>query len=159
MQLLLLLLVYLQSGEIPYKPATEFEVKIDLSFKRKENDFNSTNTVNLNYTETTEQKNRRLSGNQLPYLILKIQLNTLSLEEKKIKIFNNLGKIIYSKGADLKAVIKLDLGFIDDIKDEVTPNSFNLILMNSEKKEVSLIKIMITKEGNFLVNNEKRGKF
>jgi hypothetical protein len=148
-----------QVTEVPFKAKSEFEVKIDLNFKQKENDFDTSNKVTLDYTETKDQKERRLSGNQLPYLALKIKFTLLSDQEEKVKIINNLGKTIYSKKADLKTVIKLDVGFIDDVKDEVTPNVYDVILLNSQKREVGRINITISKDGTFLVNNEKRGKF
>ena len=72
---ILLLLLLLQTPEVPFKPTKEFEIKIDLSFKAKESgDVSNTNKVTLDYTETVGQKNRRLSGNQLPHLALKIRL-------------------------------------------------------------------------------------
>ena len=159
MQFLLLLLIVFQDVA-PFKPKNEFEIKIDLSFKekRKQGDGSQSNFT-IDYTETVEQRNKKLSGNQLPYLELKIKFNLLSADEEKVKIVNNLGKIVYSKKADVNTVIRLDLGYIDDVKDEVTPNDYNVILLNSEKKEIDRINIKITKDGTFLVNNEKRGKF
>jgi hypothetical protein len=159
MQFLLLLLIVFQDVA-PFKPKSEFEIKIDLSFKekRKQGDGSQSNFT-IDYTETVEQRNKKLSGNQLPYLELKIKFNLLSADEEKVKIVNNLGKIVYSKKADVNTVIRLDLGYIDDVKDELTPNDYNVILLNSEKKEIDRINIKITKDGTFLVNNEKRGKF
>ena len=158
MNILLLLLLF-QTTEVPFKLSNEFEVKIDLSFKQKENDFNQYNKVTLDYTETVAQKNRRLSGNQLPYLVLKITFLTLSDQEKKVKIINNLNKNIYSKKAELTSVIRLDLGFVDDIKDRVSPNTFDVILSDADKTSRTHILIVVQEDGTFLVNNEKRGKF
>jgi hypothetical protein len=158
MNILLLLLLF-QTTEVPFKLSNEFEVKIDLSFKQKENDFNQYNKVTLDYTETVAQKNRRLSGNQLPYLVLKITFLTLSDQEKKVKIINNLNKNIYSKKAELTSVIRLDLGFVDDIKDRVSPNTFDIILSDADKTSRTHILIVVQEDGTFLVNNEKRGKF
>jgi hypothetical protein len=159
MQYVLLLLIVFQDV-VPFKPNSEFEVKIDLSFKEKKKQGDgSQSNFTIDYTETVEQRNKKLAGNQLPYLALKIKFNLLSADEEKVKIVNNLGKIVYSKKADLKTVIKLDLGYIDDVKDEVTPNDYDVVLLNSEKKEIDRINIKITKEGMFLINNEKRGKF
>ncbi len=156
---ILLFLFLLQTPEVPFKPSNEFEIKVDLSFKQKENDFNQYNKVTLDYSETVAQKNRRLSGNQLPYLILKINFLTFSDQEKKVKITNNLNKVVYNKKAELATLIKLDLGFVDDIKDRVSPNTFDVILINADKVSISHVLIVIQEDGTFLVNKEKRGKF
>ncbi len=159
MQYLLLVLIVFQEV-VPFKPTKEFEVKIDLSFKEKKKQGDgSQSNFTVDYAETVEQRNQKLSGNQLPYLALNIKFNLLSADEEKVKIVNNLGKIVYSKKADVNTVIRLDLGYIDDVKDEVTPNDYDVILLNSEKREIDRINIKISKDGTFLVNNEKRGKF
>jgi len=144
---------------IPYKPNNEFEVKIDLNFKQKDVELNTSNKVTLDYTETVAQRNRKLNGTPLPYLALKIKFLSLSEKEERVKIVNNLGKVIYSKKTDIKTVIKLDVGYIDDVKDEVTPNRFDVILVDSNKTEIDMISILIAKDGTFYVNDEKRGKF
>ncbi len=158
MRLLLFLVVWLQTL-IVFKPNNEFEVKIDLRFKQKESDNSPTNKVSVDYTETVEQHNRKLTGTQLPFLGLKIKFLTLSQNESRVKIVDNFGKVSYSKKADLETVIKLDAGYLDDIKDGVSPNAYDVILLDSDKIEVDRITIIILKDGTFLVNNEKRGKF
>jgi hypothetical protein len=144
---------------VPFKANNEFEVMIDLNFKQKEALSNTSNKVTLDYTETVEQHNRKINGTPLPYLAFKIKFLTLSDKEERVKIVNNIGKIIYSKKAEAKTVIKLDVGYLDDVKDGVTPNRYDVILLDNNKTEVDMISILIVEDGTFYVNGEKRGKF
>ena len=51
------------------------------------------------------------------------------------------------------------MGFIDDIKDQLAPNEFTVLAMSSEKDPMNRIHMKIEKDGTFLVNGERRGKF
>jgi hypothetical protein len=56
-------------------------------------------------------------------------------------------------------VIKLDIGFIDDVKDRVSPHEFTAFLYSDSKKVTNRIHLVIMEDGTFMVNDEKKGKF
>jgi hypothetical protein len=45
------------------------------------------------------------------------------------------------------------------MKDGVTPNAYNVVFYNKEKKQTSRIHLSVIEDGTFFVNGEKRGKF
>ena len=55
-------------------------------------------------------------------------------------------------------VLKLDLGFTDDIKDRVGAYEYTVFFLNEDKDQVSKIVIYFEKDGTYLVNGETRGK-
>ncbi len=148
MVLFISFLLFFQKTEIPYKPNDEFEVKLDYQLKQKP----ISDRMSIDYYDTKE-------GGMLPYLILNIRLLKLSEQEVKTKIIDGKGKLIFNRKTTLNDVLKLDIGYTDDVKDRVTSYKFNIIFQSADKKEVSRIYILIEEDGTFLVNGEIRGKF
>lgn len=148
MVLFISLLLLFQKTEAPLKPNDEFEVKLDYQLKQKP----ISDRLSIDYYETKE-------GGMLPYLILNIRLLKLSDQEVKAKIVDAKGKLIFNRKASLNDVLKLDIGYTDDVKDRVTSYKFNIVFLSADKKEVSRIYILIEEDGTFLVNDEVRGKF
>lgn len=148
MVLFISLLLFLQKTEIPLKPNDEFEVKLDYQLKQKP----ISDRLSIDYYDTKE-------GGMLPYLILNIRLLKLSEQEVKTKIIDGKDKLIFNRKTSVNDVLKLDIGYTDDVKDRVTSYKFNIIFLSADKKEVSRIYILIEEDGTFLVNDEIRGKF
>jgi len=150
---LLIFFIFVWQEEVPYKPASEFELKIDYKFNeragvdRYKADFDADN-----------KKNRSTSG-PLPYLKLELKLLQLGSDEVKVKIVNSDGHLILNRKVTPGILIKFDVGFIDDVKDRISPHEFTASLYSESKKATSQIKLLIMEDGTFLVNEEKKGKF
>ena len=149
MKVLILLFVLLvgDQDEVPFKPNEEFDLKLDFEFKSRTADHS------VAYSETS----KRQSG-PLPYLNVNLKVLKLGAEEVRVRVTRNKGDNILSKKAEADMLIKLDLGFTDDIKDQVTANEYTIFFLSREKTPLSKIEILFQKDGTYLVNGEKRGK-
>jgi hypothetical protein len=148
MILFISLLLFFQKAEVPLKPSDEFEIKLDYQLKQKP----ISDRFSIDYYDTKE------SG-MLPYLVLNVKFLKLSDQEVKAKITDSRNKLIFNKKVSLADVLKLDIGYTDDVKDRVTSHKFNIVLISPDRKDVSRIYILIEEDGTFLVNDEVRGKF
>jgi hypothetical protein len=74
-------------------------------------------------------------------------------------VIDSNGNLVFNRKASEGTKLTLDVGFIDDVKDRITPNSYTLNLFTDSKKIISRIHMVIMEDGTFLVNEEKRGKF
>jgi len=137
---------------IPFKAADENELVIDYKFK----DRPSTDQYKADFE--AKENDKRTTG-PLPYLKLQLKMLKLSSDEVKVKVVNSNGNLVYNRKATLESVIKLDLGFIDDVKDRLAPHEFTLLLNSESKAAISQIHMVVMEDGTFLVNNEKKGKF
>ncbi len=151
--LLLALSIWANQPEIPYKPNDEFAVEVKLELKPKPMD-----RYTVDYTETVDQRNRKLGGD-LPYLTVKIKYKKLQENEVRIKGYNNVRQMICNKKAEPELEVKLNLGFTDDLKDRVAPHEFTVYTLDAKKNEVARIHMLVQEDGTFLVNGEVRGKF
>lgn len=161
LSLFLFVLASLVQNEVPYKPSEEFKLELDYKFKQRTSDAGSTTSSSsstVDIAETVSEHNKKRGG-PLPYLVVNLKLLKLAEGEVKVRIVNGSGKLVYNKKADISTVYKIDLGFTDDVKDWVTPHEYNIYLLSPEKKELSRIHMFVQKDGEFFVNNEKRGKF
>jgi hypothetical protein len=142
------LLVHVQllwSQQLPYKASAEYEAKIDLSFKDKPSrDINT-----FNYTDEKKGPNGPVA-----YLIIHFKLLVSNHEVKLRVIQGSKSKLEKIKTGEVK---KIEMGFVDDLKDEGT--QLQLLLLDDKKKEISQILFSIEKDGTFLMNGEKQGKF
>ena len=141
-----------QQEEVPFKLNNEFQVDLDYQFKTRPTP--DRNTLNFDPHEERD----RSSGSQLPYLIVSIKFLKLSDEEVRAKGVNNLGHQLFNRKVKPSDVVKIDMGFTDDVKDRVTPHEFTVFLLSSKKEVISRIKLLVEEDGIFLVNGEKRGK-
>ena len=137
----------------PFKPGDEFKADIKLELKPRPVD-----RYTMDFTETVEQRNRKLSG-PLPYLVVNITFEKFQTNEVRVRGFDSNGSPVCNKKATDGLVVKLNLGFTDDLKDHVTPHEFNIYTLNDSRKEVARIHLIVQEDGTFLVNNEVRGKF
>lgn len=141
--------------DVPFKPKEDFDVKLDYQFKqRPPSDPNA-----VKFDETFKERQRRVSTDMLPYLILKIRMLRLEEGEERFRISNNMDRRIVNKKLNLNTLISLDLGFTDDVKDRVSPYEYTIHTLSPDKKELSRIVIFVGEDGSFYVNGEKRGKF
>jgi len=140
---------------VPFKPSDEYEVIINYNFEERP----AIDRTKIEYDVSTDERNRRAVSGPLPYLKLQLKLLKLSNDEVKIKIVNSKGNLIYNRKATEDTIVKLDIGFIDDVKDRVTPYEFTALFYSDAKKTTSKIHLLIMEDGTFMVNDEKKGKF
>jgi len=140
--------------EIPFKPSEEFEVKLSFEFKEREG--TNVNKIELDQTEKEYQRSR--SSGPLPYLNMSVRAIKLAPEEVRVKVQQNGKNVALNKKIDTTTILKLDLGFTDDIKDRVSPYEYTLFFLNQDKEPLSKVIIYFEEDGTYLVNGQKRGK-
>ena len=144
-----IILTFLFQDDAPYKSNDEFELKLDLQFKQRPK------------SETKVEFDRRTlptGGMNAPYLYLSLKVLKVTPEEVRIKVLKNNTQTLLARKFDPNVVLKLDLGFTDDIKDRVTAHQYLITFLSKEKSVLSRIEIFFETDGTYLVNGEKRGK-
>src|SRR5688572_12261149 len=141
--------IFLFQDQAPYKSNDEFELKLDLQFKQRPR---SETKVEL------DTRTLPTSGMNAPYLYLNLKVVKVVPEEIRIKVLKNNTETLLARKFDPNVVIKLDLGFTDDIKDRVTAYQYLITFLSKEKSVLSRIEIFFETDGTYLVNGEKRGK-
>lgn len=141
---------FLFQNETPYKPTEEFELKLDLQFKQRP--MPEGNRVDL------EKRTLPSSGMNAPYLYLQLRVLKPVFEEVRVKIVKNNNQTMLARKFDPNVVIKMDLGFTDDIKDRASAYHYIVTFLSKEKEPLSKIDIFFEEDGTYLVNGEKRGK-
>ncbi len=150
-----LILVYIFSfflfqDQTRYKTNDEFELKLDLQFKKRPGP--DMNKVDL------EKRTLPTAGMNAPYLYIDLRVLKPVAEESRVKVLKNGRETLMSRKFDPNLVIKLDLGFTDDIKDQVTPHHYLVTFLSKDKEPLSRIEIVFEEDGTYIVNGEKRGK-
>jgi hypothetical protein len=155
--LILVIFGLLSSQEdLVYKPTDEFEIKLNFEFKDR-GAGRDPNKIEMNQTLKEREKSR--ASGLLPYLYLNLKVLKLAPDEIRVKVVENKTKnVLNHKKFDITTVLKLDLGFTDDIKDRVGAYEYVIYFLNEEKDPVSKIVIYFETDGTYLVNGEKRGK-
>ena len=152
--LLLLFASVVYQDTIPYKASEEFELKLNFQFKdRPRSDPNK-----LELDQTTREYERAHSAGQLPYLFLDFRVLKQQPQEIRVRVLQNNSKVVHNKKVDTSQIVKLELGFTDDIKDHVGPYEYTILLMDEDKRPVSRIVINFKTDGTYLVNGQMRGK-
>jgi hypothetical protein len=136
--------------DVPYKPKEEFELKLDLHFKQRP--AASSNTVEL------EKKTLPSSGMPAPYLYLNLKVLKPAMDEVRVKVTQSPNATLMSRKFDPSVIVKLDLGFTDDIKDRVSAHHYFITFFSKARVPLSKIEIFFEPDGTYLVNGEKRGR-
>ena len=152
---LVLFVAILIQDQIPYKPTEEFDLKMNFEFKDRAAGRNP-NKIDMDLSPKEYEKKHQ--AGVLPYLYLNLRVVTQQSNEIRIKVTENGGKNVYNKKFDPSTIIKLDLGFTDDIKDRVGAYEYTVVFLNEDKDPVSRIVIYFEKDGTYLVNGQNRGK-
>ena len=148
--LLLVFSVLLFQIETPLKPTDDFELKLDLQFKQRPKA--DPQKIEL------EKRTLPTSGMNAPYLFLNLRVLKPNAEEVRVKVVKNNNDVLLSRKFEPTIVIKMDLGFTDDIKDRVTAHHYVVTFMSKDKVPISKVEILFEEDGTYLVNGEKRGK-
>jgi hypothetical protein len=141
--------------EVPYKPSDEFNLKLNFEFKDR-GAGRDPNKIEMNQTLKEAEKSK--GSGLLPYLFLNLRVVKQAPNEVRVKVLENNSKNVFNKKFDATTVLKLDLGFTDDIKDRVGPYEYTVLFLDEDKEQVSKIVIFFEKDGTYLVNGETRGK-
>lgn len=132
----------------------EFEIKLNFEFKdRPQRDPNK-----IELDQTRKEYERTRPSGPLPYLYLNLKVLKQSPEEVRIRIIENGNKTVLNKKFDMNTVLKLDMGFTDDIKDRVSAYEYTVYYLTQDKNPVSKVVIYFEEDGTYLVNGQKRGK-
>ena len=151
---LLLLIAFLQQDQTPLKPREEFEIKLDFEFRdRPVMDANK-----LEYNQTQREYARSRAVGPLPYLYLNVRVLKPVPEEVRIRVIENGVKTVFNKKFDMTTVLKLDMGYTDDIKDHVSAYEYTVYYLSADKEPLSKVMIRFDEDGSYFVNEEKRGK-
>jgi hypothetical protein len=140
--------------EIPFKPTEEFEIKLNFEFKERE----GTNVNKIEMDQTEKEYKRSRSSGPLPYLNMSLRAIKLTPDEVRVRIQQNGKNVALNKKIDTTTILKLDLGFTDDIKDRVSPHEYTVFFLNQDKQPLSKVIIFFEEDGTYLVNGQKRGK-
>ena len=150
---LLYALIFLQD-ETPFKPMEEFEIKLNFEFKDRP--ARDPNKIELDQTRKEAERSR--GSGPLPYLFLNLKVLKQSPEEVRIRVLENGARTVLNKKFDMNTVLKLDMGFTDDIKDRVSAYEYTVYYLTDDKDPVSKVVIYFEEDGTYLVNGQKRGK-
>jgi len=149
---LLLALTLVWQGDVPYKNADEFVVNIDLKYKAKP-DENKPNTYSV--TGNRMDKN---TGPTTPFLVINISKVKVLTDEVKMRAVDSNGKTLFKRKTSTDD-IKLEMGFVDDLKAGEVANEVVIYFLSAEKKEIRKITCTILSDGTFQVNGKWHGKF
>jgi hypothetical protein len=141
-----------QEPVVPYRNKEDFAV--ELKYDLRSRPTTPQNTVHLDPTGVKTHKT-----GMLPYLIVSVKIMNVTAQEVRFKCEDNEGHTRFSKKLPKAATFLIDMGYIDDVKDQLAPYSYEVFAMSPEKEPVNRIHLRIEKDGTFLVNGEKRGKF
>ena len=150
----LMCVLLLAQVTVPYKPNEEFEVKFNFEFKERPRE--NANKVMLDATQKEFDRSR--GSGPLPYLFLNFRVLVQDEGEARVRVFENGKRSIQAKKFDTNTVLKLDLGFTDDIKDRIGPYEYEIVLLSDDKDAISRVVIFFEEDGTYLVNGEVRGK-
>jgi len=138
--------------EVPNKPSTEYVLKFDLKFKTE-----SSSNTKFEINEATGGFRKPRENVNLPYLVLHLKILKLSSEEVRIRILKGQESYL-NKKIIVDDEVRIDIGFIADIKDKIIPNKYNVFFLNADKEVISQVIIFFDEDGYYFVNGEKRGK-
>lgn len=150
---LLLFAITCFQDETPFKPTEEFEVKLNFEFKERIKD---SNKIELNQTQRDYQRSR--ASGPLPYLFLNLKILKQQAEEVRVRIEQNGANDVMNRKFDPNTILKLDMGFTDDIKDRVSPYEYTIYFLSKDKKPLSKVTIFFEENGTYIVNGQIRGK-
>ncbi len=134
--------------EIFFKAGNEYELKIDLAFRKRD-------TINGEIFDAGGSR-IKTTGQPIAYLAILFKL-LKSNDETRVRILNQ--KKVTSKKIKVNEVEKIEMGFVEDLKYQTEPSLLTILLLDDQKKEMSQVILTIEPDGTFLVNGVKRGKF
>ncbi|HEY5823758.1 MAG TPA: hypothetical protein VIT44_05310 [Cyclobacteriaceae bacterium] len=145
---LLFLLLIVSQNEVPYKPQEEFDLKLHYDFRPKDEVVKG--PTDFTMMGMNDQKNAPLS-----FITLTVKWIKLPNNETKLKVIDNKGTVTGKKIKE-GAMYTLPIGFAEDVKSGAKANEYNLVLMDSDKKEINRIHLVLKNNGGIIVNGEEK---
>ena len=143
------LFFYWQTIEIPFRAKDDFQVELKYDLKQRP----AREGQHISF-----EANKDKAGT-LPYLVVHVKILNHKTDEIRFKCENNLGQSLFNRKADKSLAYQIDMGYIDDLKDHVSPYSYTVYAVSDKKDMLNKIELLVMEDGTFLVNGEKRGKF
>lgn len=144
-------LLLLQASDVPFRAKDDFQVELKYNLK----DRPAKDATTVVWDADPGKKKTGL----LPYLIVNIKILNPKAEEIRFRCQNNQGSVLFNKKAEKSLAYEIDMGYIDDVKDRVSPYQYTLYAMSEDKQAINKIELLVMEDGTFMVNGEKRGKF
>jgi hypothetical protein len=144
--LFVLAILTLPFQEIPLKSTDEFELKLDFQFKQK--------PVNEGPTFEAVKSER----GPLPFLAAELVVLNVLEDEMRVKVVDHLGQTIAAKNLSKNNTVRFDLGYRDDLKDQVSSHQYFIHFYAKGRDIKRRIIILFDKDGTYYVNHEKRGR-
>ena len=151
----LLLYVIQDQQTIPTKPAEEYDLKIQYEFRQRPAP--SVNQVQVD--ESRLEREKRLDGSPLPYLILNLHVIKLGPQEMRMKAVRGTRESFINRKVKEGDIVKMEIGFVDDLKDRTIDFEYEVVFLNDKKGPQSRIHVFVEEDGTFKINGEVRGKF
>lgn len=153
MFLTILLIQFLfQSPEVAYRNKEDYQVELKYDLRNRPTVEH--NTVHLDPTGVKKPRT-----GMLPYLLVHITVLNVKAEETRFRCEDNTKHTVFNRKLSKASSFVIDMGFIDDIKDGLSPNDYSVYAVSTDRENLNRIHLKIEKDGTFLVNGEKRGKF
>lgn len=153
--LYLFLSVFQGQQTIPTKPGEEFDLRIQYELRQRP--IPSANEVQRG--ETVAEHDKRFNTSPLPFLILNLNLITLNPQEVRIKAVRGNRESFLNKKVKEGDQIRIEIGFVDDLKDRTIDFEYEILFLNEKKDPQSRIHLFVEEDGTFKINGEVRGKF
>lgn len=136
--------------DIPFMPNDQFESKIDLAFKKRESGDPAT------YTFSDGRQPKITTDRPIAFLSINFKLLRA---EGEVKVSINTGRSEKVSKIKVGSILKLQFGFIEDLKNKGEATEVILTFLNDAKKAIRKVMFKIDQDGSYFVNGEKRGKF
>src|SRR5882724_4455280 len=134
----LLIFIFFAQGkvaqdEIPFKPAEEFQAKVDLKFKYKPSGYDP-NSYSNSGERLDKLKNEMTSFLEVDIVQLKVKD-----EEVRILAIDSRGKNLFKKKTSPIPDLHFVMGFVADLKKQEVANEIVVYFLSAEKKKLSKI--------------------
>lgn len=153
--LILFLLLTFQQEALPYKPADEFTITLNSELKPKGKlSTASTNTFDQSMMDDmSEQKHTA----PVQFISLNLKLVKLPNKEAKLRAENGQKASIFNKKIKEGITCNIPLTFADEL-DPSAPKEYDLIFIDSDKKEINRIHVTLDASKTYMINGEVKGK-
>jgi hypothetical protein len=148
---ILFLLGWLFLQDVPLKPVEQVELKLEYTVQQRQAP--PVTQVNL------DRSKKQPATGLLPHVVVILKFLVLTDTEKRIRIVSNDDDQVLQRKIKSGDLLKLELGFTDDMKDRVTAHQYTLLFLDDSKNPQSKIILEVGEDGLFTVNGVTRGKF
>lgn len=138
--------------EVHYKSDDEFQANIELKFKSKAANHNSSDL----YDGAGNKISQNL-GEVAAFVSVSISDLKILPDEIKVKAVDADGKVLLNKKTSPLPQLRFNFGFVDELKKNKS-NEITIYFLDNKKKALRKIVLTISSDGEFLVNGKWHGK-